>query len=364
MFEINLVPDVKAEMLKTQKMRNLVVAISIVIVAVAGGVIAILGGIKGGQDITMSSQDRRLENMSKKLSDFDDLDELIAIQNQLNGLETIAEKKVLLSRIFSIVKVLMPTNGDSITLSEMNVDVENSTLKFDAQADAKTEPLIDYRVLEEFKKNTALIKYDFGRYVDEKENKIPTVCIVETNETGNTFNENGSIYAIWTKGVDGCDPSKEERRDEAEITATEVKDAISSGDSVKVWRTPQFESWYESKNIDDSGEIKDIPHFASECTTYSRNNGRWSSSNTCDMIPEEIKISDSSNARDSSGSLVLRFSASIKYNPEVLLAKNKHMIAVGPTGYSNVTDSYMQIEGMFKKRADDCAENDKSCASS
>ena len=162
MFEINLVPDVKSEMLKAQKVRNIVLFVCAVVVAVAGGVIAILGGIKAGQDITMSGQDDRLEAMSAKINSFDDLDELLTVQKQLNSLNTVSEEKVLLSRIFSVVNVLLPRNGDEISLSELDVDIEKNLIKFDAQADARVEPLVDYRVLDAFKKSMSMMKYDYG----------------------------------------------------------------------------------------------------------------------------------------------------------------------------------------------------------
>lgn len=363
MFEINLVPDVKSEMLKAQKVRNIVLFVCAVVVAVAGGVIAILGGIKAGQDITMSGQDDRLEAMSAKINSFDDLDELLTVQKQLNSLNTVSEEKVLLSRIFSVVNVLLPRNGDEISLSELDVDIEKNLIKFDAQADARVEPLVDYRVLDAFKKSMSMMKYDYGRYVDDDGNEIPTVCVVEADESGMTYSENGNLYALWAKRIEGCDPSKEEESS-INVREEDVRAAANAGSAVKIWRTPKFDEWYSDKKISDEGVVSGIEHFESECTSYALVAGRWTSNNVCNLVPEEITISDSSNARDSSGALVLRFSAGIKYNPEVLLAKNKHMITVAPSGYTNMTDSYIQIEGMFKKRADDCAADDESCLNS
>ena len=47
--EINLVPDIKNEMIKALKMRNLIFFICIVSVIVSLGIVAILGAIVGGQ---------------------------------------------------------------------------------------------------------------------------------------------------------------------------------------------------------------------------------------------------------------------------------------------------------------------------
>ena len=52
----------------------------------------------------------------------------------------------------------------------------------------------------------------------------------------------------------------------------------------------------------------------------------------------------------------MRFSAVISLNEEVFKFANKHMLAIAPAGKTNVTDSYIQIGGMFTERAKECGE--------
>ena len=85
-YEINLVPEVKAEMIKSLKMRNMVLFICIVVSAAAVGLVAILFSIKSGQDIAMATQDKKLETLSAKLLGYEELDDLVAIQGQLSAL--------------------------------------------------------------------------------------------------------------------------------------------------------------------------------------------------------------------------------------------------------------------------------------
>lgn len=87
---------------------------------------------------------------------------------------------------------------------------------------------------------------------------------------------------------------------------------------------------------------------------------KWTAENSCDIAKNGVKINDSSNGRDASGNLVLRFSAVIILDPNVFAFKNKHVMAIGPNG-QNVTDSYIQIEGMFAERAKDCVVGDAAC---
>ena len=70
MFEISLVPDVKSELIKKLKLRNLIFLICIIVAAACGGVLLILGGITAGQGVALQTQDTemvcRSEGKTKK----------------------------------------------------------------------------------------------------------------------------------------------------------------------------------------------------------------------------------------------------------------------------------------------------------
>ncbi len=389
MYEINLVPDVKGEMIRAQKTRNLVLFICIIASIIAAAVVLIFMGIKTGQEIAIKNQDTQMSLMSQKLEEYDGLDEILTIQYQLEQLDAIAQNKTMLSRVFNVFSVLLPTGADEITLSELNINVTDGTLSFDAQANAGEEPYIDYRVLEAFKKSVALMKYDYGRYVDEDGNEIPTMCIVEADSLGNAFIENGSTYAKWAKNVKGCNPKtmeaqadgeQEENEDEEKTLAEElaetvteegVSEAVNKGDYVVIWRTPQIadkgdeKGWYSDGKMTLDGAISGVAHFESQCVKYSGevvgSKVQWTPTNECYLAPDGIKVTSSSNGKDSNDNLVLRFSGIITLDAEVFKFHNKHMLAIAPTGRQNVTDSYSQINGMFKEPAKDCLAGDKTC---
>ena len=374
--EINLVPDVKQEMIKAQKMRNFILFVCIIVSAAAIGIVVILAGIVGGQNIRLGGQDSRLDAMSAKINSYEELSELLTIQGQLSKLSEISNNKTVLSRVFNFLDVLLPTGLDTITISELNVNLENSTLSFDGQADAGTSPYIDYRVLETFKKSMSLMRYDYGRYVDEYGSEIPTACIRETDAKGNILMKDKKYYAIWTRGVAGCNPSEEgdiyidlDEDEENEEGESEKRSNSSTTDEVMIWRTPDFQNWYEGsdRKITLDGQITGVPHFVSSCIKYTGTeydgSVKWTSVNSCKLVPEEIAITDSSNGRESGGNLVLRFSTIIKIEPEAFAFANKHMMAIAPTGHINMTDSYIQIKSMFEERASDCLDGDDLCTS-
>ena len=362
--EINLVPDIKNEMIKALKLRNLIFFICIVVAIGAIGVTLVFWGIVGGQRLALSGKDNTLDAMSKKINSYEDLGDFLTIKDQLGNLATIADNKKMLSRSFDILSALLPKGADTITLSELNINLSSEvpTLSFDAQADAGTPPYIDYNVLEAFKKSMPYLRYDYGRYVDAKGNEIPAYCIIENGLDGAIFVDDArGNYAFWTIEGEGCYQGEPPHEYETEVYDGEAV--------VRIWRTPQYNDWYESKNMTLAGEIDGVAHFESRCTKYSGSMAgdeiKWTESNEmCNLIQggaDGITISDSSNGRSSSGGLVLRFSAVIKINPAVYNFQNKHMLALGPSGRHNVTDSYVQIQQMFSERAKDCDEDDATC---
>ena len=418
-YEINLVPEVKSQMIKALKLRNLVLFICIVVSAVSVGAVVVLFGIKSGQDIAMASQDGKLETMAAKLLGYEELGDLVTIQNQLDKLQDLSQNKTVLSRVFGALGVMLPAGDDVVQLSELRVDLSTNALRMEGQADARVDPLIDYRVLESFKKGVELTKYDYGRYVDANGTEIPTWCINEAGLDGSAYREGDSYYAWWDLSTEGCAAVKQGETvdeesevqlvysDSAQVESVEEEVPLEqlsglnitvttdeNGNSVvdqeslaaagvemrvegdvtryfrqrvtrvKVWRTPQFTTWYNGGEMELNGAITGVEHFESACINYSGvqqdNSVRWTSVNDCMLAPGGLTIVSSSNGRDESDNLVLRFTATVEIEPEFFAFQDKHMLAIGPMG-QNVTDSYVQIGGMFTQAATECEEGDTEC---
>ena len=371
--EINLVPDIKGEMIKTLKLRNLIFFLCIVIALASVGVVLITGLIMGGQQLALDSKKNTIDNLSEKLNSYSDLNDFLTIKDQVGSIATLTENKQVFSRTFDILSAMLPTGADTITISELNVDLseEQPTLTFDAQADAGTEPYYDYRVLDAFKKSMQYMRYDYGSYVDKEGNEIPAYCMIETGDDGAMFNDaDKGIYAYWNINGEGCNPSST-LKDSNYTTENYNGETV-----VRIWRTPQFADWYKEKEVSGQpymsldGTISNVEHFNSACITYtgddSQNSAspKWTTTNeTCKLVPDEdgITTTGSSNGRDSDENLVLRFSATIKIAPEAYKFSNSHMMALAPSGRHNVTDSYLQVQAMFGERAADCDANDSDC---
>ncbi|MBR3230894.1 hypothetical protein IKF73_02625 [Candidatus Saccharibacteria bacterium] len=403
--EINLVPDIKGDMIKTLKLRNLIFFLCIIVAAVSVGAIFILGVIAGGQRLAIDSKKTTIDNLSAKLDSYSDLNDFLTIKTQLSNLDSTINNKKVLSRTFNILSAIIPTGADKITISELGVDLSSDTpfFAFEAQANAGQPPYIDYSVLDSFKKSMKYMRYDYGTYVDKDGNTIPAYCMIETNTDGAFFiDPDKGRYAYWNINSEGCNPAtanadtvsdtSSNSTNTPSATNTNTSSSTASTDSaattyatedysgtqvVKIWRTPQPEWYKENPSTTEpsmtlDGVISNVPHFESACITYSGQvkadkTVKWEENNdTCLLVPggdNGIVTPESSNGRDASGELVLRFAATINLDPKVYDFNNTHMIALSPSGYYNVTDSYVQIQAMFGERAKDCAKDDAACNS-
>lgn len=412
--EINLVPDIKNEFIKTLKFRNFVFFLCLVVASGSLIITLIFLSISGGQQGFITAKQNTLKNLEQKINEYTDLSDFLTIRDQLGNIASITENKAMLSRTFNVLAAIIPTGADYINISELSVNLSSDapTFTFDAQANAGSEPFIDYNVLDSFKKSMQYMRYDYGEYVDKNGDAIPAYCMIESNQEGSILRDaEKGYYAYWLINGEGCNPAAEaEEETEEEVeedTNTEANtentakpeptiaelsqktgydvEEYNGQKVVKIWRTPQFANWYKKNpsenepSMDLNGEIKNVPHFNSSCIKYSGEEKEdektketsitWSITNdTCKLVPDSdeegnggINIEDSSNGRDANEQLVLRFSAIITFAPEVFNFNNHHMLALSPAGRRNVTDSYSQIQGMFAERAADCQQDDTAC---
>ena len=389
MYEISLVPDVKSELIKKLKLRNLVFLICVIVAASCGGIFMIMFSITGGQGLALSAQDEEMAcrsdgnipKSSKKCDSkygtailkFKNEEELLTIQDQMKNLSLLNKNKIKFSRVFNILGTILPNakKGDenTVKISEINTDINSSTLFFDALGYSSNN--IGYRALEAFKKNATRTYYDYGNYMrrDDEGNyvAIPSFCITE--EVVNSI-----TYGVYHKGTPGCEAPMVEKTEEAvegeesaetvaEGTNTETATSNVERKDIRIRRTyndtSDRDKYKEGNDQYASSADEKVKgyFFESQCLQYD-DNGKFDESATlekCPLLSEAPYIGDSSYGRDSDENMVLSFSATLTITHDVFLSSNKHMLIVGPTR-QNVTDSYIQISGMFTEAAHDTQE--------
>jgi hypothetical protein len=134
MIQINLVPDVKQEMLHAQRMRNVAISLSIVVGLVSVGVVVALALILGGQVAVQKIEEGQINTGYSKLSSTSDLNSALTIQNQLATISSQNDKRTIDSRLLDILAAINPPAPNDVKLSKVTLDPTQNTVSLEGSA--------------------------------------------------------------------------------------------------------------------------------------------------------------------------------------------------------------------------------------
>ena len=127
MIEINLIPDVKRELLKAQRTRGVVISASIFISIVAVAVLVLLlVYVYGVQWARSAYLDGQITEKGKQLSQVEDLSQILTIQKQLSSISSLNDSKNMTSRVFDIVSAVTPPEPNGVSFSQITVSPSGS----------------------------------------------------------------------------------------------------------------------------------------------------------------------------------------------------------------------------------------------
>ena len=134
MIEINLIPDVKRELLKAQRMRRVAISISMLVGVGAVVVVVILGVILGAQTIHENIAKNNIKTEYNKLKAVENIDDVLTIQNQLSKIQAYQDKKSMDSRLFDIINAINPPAPNNVRFSSVRIDPATSTISLEGVA--------------------------------------------------------------------------------------------------------------------------------------------------------------------------------------------------------------------------------------
>lgn len=167
MIEINLVPDVKQELLRAQRQRTLVVSVSIMVSVVAIGLVALLGGyVLVQQALVGRSLDNSISQLTDEIEAKDGLPNALTVQRQLGAIAELYESRTDSSRMFDVLSAISPKSNskNALNISNLVLDEEEHRITIEAQATN------GYEALETFKKtilSTRIVYLNEGEEVQE-----------------------------------------------------------------------------------------------------------------------------------------------------------------------------------------------------
>lgn len=183
MIEINLVPDVKQELISAQRVRAGVISMAILVGIIAAGVVVVLAiWVFAVQAARSVITDNAIKSESEKLSQVEDISNTLTIQNQLGKLSAMHDGKHIDSRLFDILTTINPPEPNNVAITKLTLDSETSSITVEAQA------VNGYPALEVFKKTIAATKFEYSK--DGQSQSVPLAT--EISDSERSYGENAS----------------------------------------------------------------------------------------------------------------------------------------------------------------------------
>ncbi|MDB5177327.1 MAG: putative Fimbrial assembly family protein [Candidatus Saccharibacteria bacterium] len=135
MIEINLIPDVKQDLIRARRVRTTVVSGAIIVGIVSVGIVVLLAVyLYGIQTLRSTLADSAITDKSAKLKQVPDLANMLTIQSQLSNITEYHNQKNMDSRLFELLTMINPAKPNQVVFSQVRVDSAAGTIHIDGQA--------------------------------------------------------------------------------------------------------------------------------------------------------------------------------------------------------------------------------------
>lgn len=163
MIEINLIPDVKQELLAAKRVRTYVISGAVVVGIIAVGLVVLMAlYLFTVQGLRSNLTDKAIDEKSKELSKVEDLSSMLTIQNQLTALSEMHNSKNISSRVFDLLTAVNPPAPNQISVSSARLDSDAKTITIEGQA------VNGFEAAETFKKTLLGTKITYKDQESEK----------------------------------------------------------------------------------------------------------------------------------------------------------------------------------------------------
>lgn len=134
MIEINLIPDVKMEMLRAQKLRNVAISVSIIAGVAAVSVVVVMSLVIGAQAAVEGVTANNIKNEFSKLSSVEGINDRLTLQHQLTKISEIHNSKTLDSRLLDVLGAVNPAAPNDVKYSKVSLNPTENTLTIEGSA--------------------------------------------------------------------------------------------------------------------------------------------------------------------------------------------------------------------------------------
>ena len=132
MIQLNLLPDVKLEFMRAQRLKHLMITVSFIASAVALGVLVLaLSTVYVVQKKVINDLNTDIKTNSTALQHEPNISNILTVQSQLNSLSTLNTQKPVATRLFAYLSELTPTQA---TIADLKVDFTQNTMTISGNA--------------------------------------------------------------------------------------------------------------------------------------------------------------------------------------------------------------------------------------
>jgi len=175
MIEINLIPDVKQELIKAQRVRASVISVAVLAGIVATAIVVLLAvwvfGVQTARSVIL---DNTIQSESATLASVEDVNNTLTIQNQLSKLSEMHDSKTISSRIFDILTTINPSAPNNVSITNLSLDMLASTITIEGQA------ANGYPALEVFKKTISATTFRYNQ--NDEQLSVPLAADMSDSE--------------------------------------------------------------------------------------------------------------------------------------------------------------------------------------
>lgn len=156
MIQINLIPDIKQELLVAQRTRRTAISISILIGLIAGGAVVALAVVLGVQVVYEGHLRSNIKDEYAKLTKVDNIENVLTIQNQLETIQSYQDARTMNSRIFDVLGAINPPAPNDVRFSSVRLDPSTNLITIEGSA------VNGYAATETFRKTILNTKIESG----------------------------------------------------------------------------------------------------------------------------------------------------------------------------------------------------------
>jgi hypothetical protein len=208
MIEINLIPDVKQELLKAQRTRAIVISASIFASIVAAGIVVLLlGYIFGVQGFRSIYLDDQIDKKGTEFSNIQDLSKVLTIQNQLKTISELNGQKNMDSRIFDMIAAITPQGDSTVSFSQITAGAAGDETVTPVEGATQTGGQIHlegqttgYDAMEVFKKTVENTVFEYT--VDGETKTAALATNINTGDISYGEDADGNKVLRFTIGFD------------------------------------------------------------------------------------------------------------------------------------------------------------------